>query len=62
MDDILHVPIPGELVNLIPLHAGAIFTKQQDQIKVAVEARIEDAMVEEMQTEVQKGDLGGETL
>lgn len=47
---------------MIPMHAGAVFAQEKDEVDVAMEVRIEDSMVEEVEAEVQEGDFGGEAL
>jgi len=60
VEDVLHAPFIGEVEDVIPVHAGAVFVQEQDEVDVGVEAGVEDAMVEEVQAEVQEGDFGGE--
>ena len=61
-DEVLHVPIRSELKNVIPIHQVTVFTQEQDQVGVSVEAGVEWFVIPEMQAKVQEGDLRGETL
>jgi hypothetical protein len=62
VEDVSHAPLIGEVEDVIPMHAVAVFAQEQDEVNVAVEARIEDSMVEEVQAEVQESDFRGEAL
>ncbi len=60
VEDVAHAPLVGEVEDVIPMHAVAIFSQEEDEVDVAVEAGIENAVVEEVEAEVQEGDFGGE--
>ena len=60
--DVSHAPLIGKVEDVIPMHAGAVFAQEQDEIDVAVEARVERFMIPEVQTEMEEGDFGGEAL
>ncbi len=62
VEDVLHAPALGEVEDVIPMHFVAIFAEEEGEVDVAVEAGVEDSMVEEVEAEVQEGDFGGEAL
>jgi hypothetical protein len=52
----------GQVEDVIPMHAGGVFAQEEDEVDVAMEARIEGFMIPEVEAEVQEGDFGRETL
>ena len=35
-EDVLHAPFIGEVEDVIPVHAGAVFAQEEDEVDVAV--------------------------
>ena len=62
VEDVAHAPLIGEVEDVIPMHAGGVFAQEEDEVDVAMEARIEGFMIPEVEAEVQEGDFGRETL
>jgi len=62
VEDVLHAPLIGQVEDVIPMHAVAVFAQEEDEVDVGVEAGVEGFVVPEVEAEVQEGDFGRETL